>query len=540
MTYAIAHSCHFLWIDQECIDQDDLVDKERHIQAMHLIYRSAEQVVAVLTCQITEQAHIDVLDALGVAEDHRFIVKISEGQLKSVSFLKTAVELVEIMAGDLWYTRAWTLQEAILASKPLHLLVPYHPSLSTPDWTGRIPGQLVLSEAVVEIGFVRTFFWRLKNWGPGSHQMDTLRIRSEAAVAILRGTIPDYKTSQTKDVNFYRQAAVDAVLSIALRGISEPSDFLAIIGNLCQYSIRLDTRKLRDTKFSFTLSVFALAWLNGDTSLILALERMGEVCSGSNAVGNIWCSPPEACLMDALALMKSLARGSHPYDCRIQAPTLTPSGLQMSGFVWEFSQELNFKCVQDLFATRWQTEGVKFGLDEKIFWRTLEVLYSAGQIPLLQALFRTSRYSVPPYASQEVKTSLRTIQSQGGLLSGEQWVVSTVMRQGKIYYGTMTKTGCDCLPNQQTYILLKDPTVFQKLFTPRRALVLAELRREEPNFLLAWNVHIRNPQLPTHLEFIGRPFTISCQFPPLKDVCVVGYHKHFLACPGQVYDINLF
>jgi hypothetical protein len=540
MTYAVAHSCHFLWIDQECIEQDDPVDKERHIQAMHLIYRSAEQVVAVLNCQITKQAHIDVLDALGVAEDHRFPVKISKGQLENVSFLETAVELAEIMARDLWYTRAWTLQEAILASKPLHLLVPYNPSLSTPDWTGRISGELVLSEAVVEIGFVRTFFWRLKNWEPSSYQMDRLRTRSEAAMVILRGTIPDFKTSQTKDVNFYRQAAGDAVLGIAPRGISEPSDFLAIIGNLCQYSIRLDTRKLRDTGFSFTISVFALALLNGDMSLILALERLGELYSKSNVVENIWRLLPEGCLMDALARMKSLARESQPYDCRIQAPTLTSSGLQMSGFLWEFSQELDLKCVQDLFATRWQTEGVKFGLDEKIFWKTLELFYSAGQIPLLQALFRTSRYSVPPYASQEVKTSLQTIQSQGGLLSGEQWVVSTIMSQGKIYYGTMTKTGCDCLPNQQTYILLKEPTVFRKLFTPRRALVLAELRREEPNFLLAWDVHLPNPQLPTNLEFVGRPFTISCQFPPLKNVCVIGYHKHFLACPGQVYDISLF
>jgi len=540
MSYAIARSCRFLWIDQECIDQDNPVDKERHIQAMHLIYRSAEQVVAVLNCQITKQPHIDVLDALGIAEDHRFIVKVSKGQLESASFLETAVELAEIMARDLWYTRAWTLQEAILASNPLHLLVPYNPSLTTPDWTGANSGQLVLSEAVVEIGFVRTFFWRLRHWEAVSHQIAMLQTRARAADTILRGTIPDYKTYKTQDVSFYRQAAVDAVQGIVQRGISEPSDLLAIIGNLCQYSIRLDTHKLRDTGFSFTVSVFALALLNGDMSLVLALEGMEETHSATNTVENIWCSPPKCSLMDAIGWAKSLFRESHPYDCRIQAPALTQSGLQMSGFMWEFSQEVDLECVKDLFLTRWQTEGVKFGLDQDIFWATLECLYNAGQVPLLQALFRTSRFSVPPSASQQLKASLQTIHSQGGLLSGEQWLVSTIMRQGKIYYGTMAKTECACLPNQQTYILLKDPTVFHKLFTPRRALVLAELRREEPNFLLSWNVHIRNPQLPMNLEFIGRPFTISCQFPPQRDICVVGYTKHFLACPGQLYNINVF
>jgi hypothetical protein len=252
------------------------VEKERHIQAMHLIYRSAEQVVAVLTCQITKQTHIDVLDALGIAEGHRFIVKMSKGQLESVSFFGTAVELAEIMAGDLWYTRAWTLQEAILASNPKHLLILYHPSLTTPDWTETNSGQLVLSEAVVEIGFVRTFFWRLRHWEAVSPQIATVQTHAQAADTILRGTIPDYKTYKMQDASFYQQAAVDAVQGIVHRGISELSDLLAIIGNLCQYSIRLDTRKLRNPGFSFAVSVFALALLNGDMSLVLALEGIEE------------------------------------------------------------------------------------------------------------------------------------------------------------------------------------------------------------------------------------------------------------------------
>ncbi|RFU26875.1 hypothetical protein B7463_g9473, partial [Scytalidium lignicola] len=461
MIYARECSCRFLWIDQECIDQENPVDKERHIQAMHLIYRSAQQVVAVLNCFITTQAHMDVFEEIGVAEGHKFRVnKMFDGQplyekLKVVSFLKTAVELAETIAGDPWYTRAWTLQEAILAFLPLHLLIPYHQPLTAPAWSGSIPGELIISEAVVELGFVRTFFWRLRAWPrDDSHdEILNLRQRVEAADTTLRGTIPDHKTYEIEDITFCRQPAVDAVWGTLNREISEPSDLIAIIGNLCQHKIRLDTRMVHDQRLSFTVSVFTLALLNGDMSLILALDRTRNIVSETSTAENIWNSLPDCSLKEAILSVRGGVRSWLPYDCLIDPPSLTQYGLHMSGFVWDLSHEIDLKCIRDRFLARWEKGGI--ALRKEIFFAILEHLYKIGQIPLLQAIFRTSRFSLPPSISQELKEALRTIEPKEGLELGEQWLLPTVMREGKFYYGMTTKMGCRCQEEDQAFIIIK-------------------------------------------------------------------------------------
>ena len=48
MQYAISVGVNRIWIDQECIDQDDPVDKEHGIQSMDLVYQHAYRTVALL------------------------------------------------------------------------------------------------------------------------------------------------------------------------------------------------------------------------------------------------------------------------------------------------------------------------------------------------------------------------------------------------------------------------------------------------------------------------------------------------------------
>ena len=53
--YAAAQGFRLIWIDQECIDQDDGAKMEESIQAMHLTYRRAQQTVALLNNPIVDQ-----------------------------------------------------------------------------------------------------------------------------------------------------------------------------------------------------------------------------------------------------------------------------------------------------------------------------------------------------------------------------------------------------------------------------------------------------------------------------------------------------
>lgn len=545
ISYAKARSCRFIWIDQECIDQENQSEKEYHIQAMHLIYRSAQQVVAILNSQINTQAHLDVLASLGVAEGHSFKVKSTADEkplgklLKTIPFLETAVELAEMIAADAWYTRAWTLQEAIVAALPLDLLIPYHSSLTAPDWAGSIQGEIILSEAVIEIGFVRTFLWRLKFGRDIDHggRILNLQHRAKAVDSILRETIPNSKTYKAEDMTLCRQTAADAIWGIMHRNISEPSDLIAIVGNLCQSNIRLDTRRVCSQNFSFTVSLLALALLNGDMSLILSLEEWIESSSESTDARSVWSLAPKCSLKDAIGLVRGNVKGNQAYDRLIYPPILNATGLYLSGYLWDFSHEINLEVIRDRFLTRWRDEGVRHGLDEVIFWAILEHLCELGRIPLLQAIFRTSRFEMASNISRKLALALQGIHPRGGLLAAEQWLVSTVLMKGKFYYATNNTAGCNCQENEQTYILGSSRPEHEELFTPRHVLVIAEQARKEPNSLLAWNVRTKTTQQQVELQCIGRSVIISCKFPP-QGTLAIGYYDHFIACAGQKYRVR--
>lgn len=54
--YAQAKGYSYIWIDQECIHQDDDADRERHLQLMHRIYRASAVTIAVLSTYMPDLA----------------------------------------------------------------------------------------------------------------------------------------------------------------------------------------------------------------------------------------------------------------------------------------------------------------------------------------------------------------------------------------------------------------------------------------------------------------------------------------------------
>ena len=91
LTYAAARGIKKIWIDQECVRQDDEEDKKIAIQCMHLVYRRAAVTLIVLG------DHIQTL------EDARAIPYIKEFGVNE--------DLRDRILCDRWFTRAWTTQE---------------------------------------------------------------------------------------------------------------------------------------------------------------------------------------------------------------------------------------------------------------------------------------------------------------------------------------------------------------------------------------------------------------------------------------------
>jgi hypothetical protein len=61
LRYAANKGLSFIWIDQECIEQDNPVEKELAIQSMHLVYRRSEYPLGLLTARLLHQQHIEAL-----------------------------------------------------------------------------------------------------------------------------------------------------------------------------------------------------------------------------------------------------------------------------------------------------------------------------------------------------------------------------------------------------------------------------------------------------------------------------------------------
>jgi len=78
-----------IWIDQECIDQDDPIDVEKHLQVMHRIYGFSCVTAVVLSTIMPE--------AKGLQSYFRSVEDSS----------KTADAMLRSLTGDPWFTRSW-------------------------------------------------------------------------------------------------------------------------------------------------------------------------------------------------------------------------------------------------------------------------------------------------------------------------------------------------------------------------------------------------------------------------------------------------
>ncbi|KAK4224083.1 heterokaryon incompatibility protein-domain-containing protein [Podospora fimiseda] len=92
LEYAEANGSKRIWIDQECIHQDDEDDKKDAMQNMHLVYRQATTTLVLLG------RHVET--AKDIAALHSLLRNVEEAR-----------DLKSRLMADPWFTRAWTTQE---------------------------------------------------------------------------------------------------------------------------------------------------------------------------------------------------------------------------------------------------------------------------------------------------------------------------------------------------------------------------------------------------------------------------------------------
>jgi hypothetical protein len=485
-------------------------------------------------------------------------------KLEERSFLQEAVELTELVAGDLWYTRAWTLQESVQSPGPVQLLFRCADSLSRPKWMGKLSRQIIFSESVIHTGLNHVIFSTIQNRASREEEYLELNARAEKAKRIISDIIPNYKMlpdRDNRDLSLHRLGAIDALRILGPRKLLKISDLIAILGNLCQYKLRLDTRRLQEIGVSFANSAFALALLNGDMSLILAFEafaRWSTVAAPDSAPLKLL---PVSTFEDIAKSSFVTSHDSTKLIGRIRPPIFHPLGMSLCGWLWAFEFELSYHALRAEFEERWAGKGT-YDLMKEIFWRLLEEIRIDGLPLLSQALFRTSGFvSIPDHTGQELKAALTPCLPfeidgvrWGYDASGAWWLVSRIMETGRIYFGQMAENSCSCSKEKPTFILLQESPGLVQLFTPARVLLHAEssMPPDDPDFLLAWWANSVEPEssgeishhiddelrIVSKIDLVTDLFQITCRYLPREEFYVCGFREHFVRCKGLAHMVK--
>ena len=277
IAYAAEYGLGLIWIDQECIDQDDRDDKENGIQSMDLVYERATHPVGLLKHHIDSQAHLDVMELL------------AQGAPCRLEHFDAMVEVLEILRDDRWFSRTWCLQEATSAGGDMDLLLPCDRHLLKIQDTA-----LGNSEDAIEFtifALQTSTAWALGCLEDNIHEMDEeMAARWRKVAEHLDELYPASSPPGRVPCN-----AAQALFHMAGRRNSRIADRVAILSNMCNYKVKLDTRQLESDLYSLSVCCLTLSLLNGDFSYIHTGKLMsGDTWEDSDAFS--WCPSPSSSL----------------------------------------------------------------------------------------------------------------------------------------------------------------------------------------------------------------------------------------------------
>ncbi|KAJ3579721.1 hypothetical protein NPX13_g844 [Xylaria arbuscula] len=322
LRYAGHVKCDTIWIDRECVDQDDSREKETAIQNMHLVYSLSRRPIALLT-------HV-----IQTAEELDLIVSLLFGDLRE-DMEAAALGLLDKITSDLWWQRAWTFQEDYRASTRMTLLIPHtsnleHRKQATRDVSNRpllgtLPGEICIKSTDFRT-FATQFCLRYKQRRPEKEAICNKILTTAGKYNVL---LQDNHSPGAYN-SISRSMTPTILADISQRGIFAESDRLAIAANCCGFTIRLDTTALNKRGSSLSLSMLTLCLLNGEI-----IENHPQRSRGS--------------LKDSIFtyLMKQSLRSFRPpvdealtfiKSCRFVDPVLTQAGIQTRGILWRLGK----------------------------------------------------------------------------------------------------------------------------------------------------------------------------------------------------------
>ena len=189
--------------------------------------------------------------------------------------IKNLAEALSMIAMDRWNTRAWILQEAFASGGNMILLFPRAKEMAVRGWS-LICHDLSLTEIGIKLDILqRCIKQSVGLFTPKPDSSIPIKL-PEWIEALKRLTWFQPETSTRHMFNFWindakpRRTCNAAVAMSFLehRDNDRVADRLAILANLCDYSLRLNTVELEKSQGRLSVCVLALAIANGDFSLL--------------------------------------------------------------------------------------------------------------------------------------------------------------------------------------------------------------------------------------------------------------------------------
>ncbi|RYN75423.1 hypothetical protein AA0117_g6318 [Alternaria alternata] len=248
--FARARNIPYVWIDQECIYQENAEDKQRHLQIMDRIYKKSKWTVAVLSTEVPD-AMLSALPLITIRDheerpwDFHFENWPDGVDIRPLydEFRKHAAKIMRSILSDRWFTRAWTFQERRCASTCV-LLAPVGNKSD-------VAAQLPLDWIGNDVSFTFPHMSRL---------------------FLLHSTdFPSSTDDERFFLNSFLQEESDSIalaayllLFVTMERCDNLvcSDRLTIFANVCSFPYKLDSTILNDAKYSYSTCMMALMMVN--------------------------------------------------------------------------------------------------------------------------------------------------------------------------------------------------------------------------------------------------------------------------------------
>lgn len=366
ISFAAYYEVPHVWFDKECIGQSDPIDQELGIQSMDIVYQRSLYPLGLLQTFIQTQEQLDV------------VTQLVEGVTVRSEQLPVLLDVLRLIEQDKWFTRAWILQESVSGGFEMSLLIQHDPMLFKSDVLGRIKGEIetTISEFTNAIHFAYACV-SLCDDPIGS----VLEAQLIQAIEHILSYMPTVIAEPPKgfDDPDYRQTcnAAQALTYLQPRMNGRIADRLAILGNLCNYALRLDTNMVENLGYDFSICAFALSIFNGDLSLTRA-----ENPTRGPVLGFAW--GPQSNFR-----LSELKHFEDDDDVVRAAPAkLVRNGLLVTGWLWKVESILT-----DLETKKHEVKDEDgLGDPDLLIWRVLKRLLREGFFHLADLIwYRTSK-----------------------------------------------------------------------------------------------------------------------------------------------------